>query len=420
MSNSSTSRNYRTTLHASYLGYGAQAIANNFAPLLFITFESTLGIDLQELATLISVLFGTQLIMDLLASRYAERIGYRISIPFATFMCAIGLAGLGILPNVTGDNPMLGLSIATVLYAIGGGLIEVLVSPIVQGTPTEHPDQSMSALHTSYSFAQVAVVLVTTIFFLVFGRNSWPVLACLWALVPLVSGLMFMRAPLPTTVAQEPVAASDGAVIPFYKRKAFYIFILVMMGGGASEMAMGQWASAFTESTLGLSKAMGDLVGPAAFALMMGVSRLFYTKFGDRINLRNFVLMSTALCVISFLLVGLLQIPVVALFAFMLGGWSVGIISPGIFTLAADDMPHGGMSMFGLFSAFNDMGNALGPAIVGVAAEALGNNLHNGFLIASIFPILVFAAFLSQSFVRNRARRNLALEHPTHSEIYVD
>ena len=394
----------RRTLHASYMGYAAQAIANNFAPLLFITFESTLGIDLNELATLISVLFGTQLIMDLIASRYAERIGYRICILFATAMCAVGLGGLGLVPVFFAANAMPALTVATVVYAVGGGLIEVLVSPIVQGTPTPHPDRAMSALHTSYSFAQVAVVVVTTAFFALFGHTAWPLLAGLWALVPLASAVMFLRAPLPVHVAEDMPQDGGTAVVLFHRRKAFYVFVIVIMGGGACEMALGQWASSFAETSLGLGKSLGDLVGPASFALMMGVSRLFYTRYGHRIDLRRFLLVSTALCCVSFLLIGLLSTPIAVLLAFSIGGWSVGIISPGVFTLAADDMPHGGMQMFGLFSAFNDMGNAMGPAVVGFAAQALGDSLHHGFLVATAFPAMIFVAFLAQSVVRRRPR----------------
>lgn len=411
----------RRTLYASYMGYAAQAIANNFAPLLFITFESTLGIDLSELAALISVLFGTQLVMDLIASRYAERIGYRICILFATLMCATGLIGLGLVPLFFSNHAMLGLSLATVVYGIGGGLIEVLVSPIVQGTPTPHPDQAMSALHTSYSFAQVTVVVVSTLFFIVFGRSSWPWLSFLWAVVPLCSAAMFVRAPLPVHVAEEEDVNTQTPAVPFYRRRAFYVFIIVMMGGGACEMALGQWASSFAETTLGLGKSLGDMVGPASFAFMMGVSRLFYTRYGHRIDLRRFVLLSTALCCVCFLLIGLSSSPILVLLAFSLGGWSVGIISPGVFALAADDMPQGGMQMFGLFSAFNDLGNAAGPAVVGFAAQAFGNSLHRGFLVASVFPLMIFAAFLAQSMVR---RRSLNSERPgphtRYREIYPD
>lgn len=414
---------YAHTVRTCYISYCSQSIVNNFAPLLFLTFERTLGINLELLAVLITVLFGTQLVIDVVAANYAEKIGYRPSILFGTILCTIGLAGLGVFPFIF-PSAMVGLSLATVLYALGGGLIEVLVSPIIQGTPTKQPDQAMSGLHTSYSFGQVGVIVISTAFFALFGMDKWPILCFIWALVPLASAFMYMFVPLPTHVAEEvPEDPEEAGIlaVKFYKRPAFFIFLAVLMGAGATEMSMGQWASAFTEQALGLSKSVGDLAGPAMFALMMGLSRLFYTKFGHRISLRRFVLFSATLCCIVFFVIGFVQIPAIALLAFAVGGFAIGIIQPGVFSLAAGDMPHGGMAMFGLFSMINDLGNAMGPAILGMVAGALGNNLHYGFAICSFFPLLIFTMFFAQTFVRHYPEKRIVRKiRSWRDEIYPD
>lgn len=377
-------QNYRHTIYASYIGYIAQAIVNNLAPLLFLTFQSEYQISIEKISLLITVNFGIQLLVDILSARYVDRLGYRAAIMAAHFFCAAGLIGLGTLPEILPDA-YLGLVAAVALYAIGGGLIEVLISPIVEACPTEDKSGNMSLLHSFYCWGQVGVVLFSTIFFRLAGIENWRVLAFLWALVPLGNFFYFSRVPINRLV-------EEGQAMPVKKMagmKIFWIFIVMMICAGASEQAMSQWASAFAELGLGVDKTVGDLLGPCMFAALMGCSRLFYGKFSDRINLTGFISGSAVLCVCSYLLAVFAPVPLLSLAGCALTGLSVGIMWPGTFSLAAERCPQGGTAMFAFFALAGDLGCSSGPGLVGVMSGVFGEQLKMGLLFAIVFPVLL-------------------------------
>lgn len=358
---SATAPNYNHTVTACFVGYITQAVINNFMPLLFVTFAATLGIDMARLSALITVNFVTQLIVDVLAGKFVDRIGYKPCIIAAHLAALAGLLALGLLPTRVPD-PYLAILAAIFLYALGGGLIEVMVSPIVEACPSEHKAKAMSLLHSFYCWGQLGTVAISTLFLFAFGTGSWPVLACLWAIVPAIGIAMFAGAPMPRIV---PEGTATMRFADLSKKPVFYLMFLMMLCAGAAEQGMSQWASAFAESGLGVTKVIGDLAGPAAFALMMGLSRTIYGVLGHRLDLTAFIASSSVLCVAMYLTAALTTAPVLGLLACALTGFSVGIMWPGTFSMAADAMPGGGTLMFALLAVAGDLGCAGGPAVVG-------------------------------------------------------
>ena len=381
--------NFQHTMAACYLGYITQAIANNFAPLLFLTFQSEFGIPLSQIAALSSINFGIQLVVDFLSARFVDRIGYRACMVGAHVCNTIGIAGLAFFPSLTPD-PFVGLLIAVFFYAIGGGLCEVLVSPIAEACPTEKKDAQMSLLHSFYCWGVVAVVGLSTAYFAAFGVGAWRALACLWAIVPFVNIFNFLIVPInPVTVEGEGMGI--GALL---RTKLFWLLALLMVCSGASELSMSQWASAFTESALGVAKSVGDLAGPCAFALLMGSARMFYAKFSDHVDLTKFMLLSGGLCVVCYLLAGLSRSPVLGLLGCGLCGLSVGVMWPGTFSVATVALKGGGTAMFALLALAGDLGGSLGPALVSASAQLAGGSLKAGLLAAIVFPALMILGLI--------------------------
>lgn len=380
--------NYNHTIYASYIGYITQAIVNNFAPLLFLTFQSTYDIPLSEITLLVTINFGIQLIVDCIAAKYVDRIGYKTCVVAAHIFAALGLAGLGIFPEWFA-NPYIGLVLAITLYAIGGGLIEVLVSPIVEACPTEKKEAAMSLLHSFYCWGHVFVVVMTTLFFYVFGINNWKILACLWALVPLLNAIYYSLVPIIMLNEHE----KKMSIRELFATKLFWVFAILMVCAGASEQAMSQWASTFAEMGLHVSKTMGDLAGPCMFAIMMGCSRVFYGRYSEKIQLEKFMVGSGILCIISYLLASLSGNPIVALVGCALCGLSVGILWPGTFSLAASKCAKGGTAMFAFLALAGDLGCSSGPTVVGMVSNYTGN-IKAGLFVAIIFPILLIGGLL--------------------------
>lgn len=381
--------NYNATIRACYFGYITQAIVNNYAPLLFLTFQHTYQIPLAQITMLVTINFVVQLLIDVFAAKFVDRIGYRICAVAAHLFAAIGLIGLGIFPDLF-HNAFYGLVLAVCCYAVGGGMLEVLISPIVEACPTERKSAIMSLLHSFYCWGSVAVVLLSTIFFQIVGISGWKILAALWALVPLINALQFTQVPIQTLTEE-----GEGLSLKeLFCMKLFWIFALLMVCAGASEQAMSQWASAFAESGLKVSKTIGDLAGPCFFSILMGCSRVFYAKFSEKVDLMNFMKASAALCIISYLMACYSPVPIIALLGCGLCGLSVGIMWPGTFSLAAAACPKGGTAMFAMFALFGDLGCMSGPTMVGILSEHIDNNLKKGLIYAIIFPILlILAAF---------------------------
>lgn len=383
-------KNYEKTIRACFIGYIVQAIVNNFAPLLFITFQMTYDIPLTQITTLITINFALQLMTDLAAAYFVDKIGYRISAFFAHLMAALGLIGLGILPSVM-PTPFIGLVTSVVLYAVGGGLLEVIVSPMVEACPSEHKDRTMSMLHSFYCWGSVGVILVTTLVFWLFGIQNWRILAVLWAIVPLANGIVFINVPI---ISMEESTGESMPMSKMFKVRMFWIFIVLMCCAGASELVISQWASAFAEKALGISKSLGDLLGPTLFAVLMGLSRVIYGKYGDKIGLDRMMILSCALCVIAYLMIALFDSAMIGLTGIAISGFAVGIMWPGTYSKAASMMKSGGTAMFAFLALAGDLGCTSGPTFAGWTAAVFGDNLKVGILCATVFPAVMLITLL--------------------------
>ena len=376
---------YNRTMYACFVGYVVQAIVNNFVPLLFLTFHSSYGIPLSKITLLVTVNFLLQLCVDALSVVVVDRVGYR-PMAVAAYVCsAAGLILLTVLPEALGD-PFVGLLIALAVYALGGGLLEVLISPIVEACPTDNKEKAMSLLHSFYCWGHMGVVLLSTLFFAIFGIRHWKIMAILWALIPIVNGLAFLRVPIAPLIEGGERSMKLGELA---RNKLFWLFMLAMMCAGASEQAVSQWASTFAELGLGVSKTLGDLMGPMLFALMMGVARAIYGKYGDRIKLEKFMLMSCMLCVASYLITSLSPWPALGLVGCGICGFSVGIFWPGTFSMASASLRRGGTALFCMLALAGDLGCSLGPTVVGFVSSAVKDNLKIGILVAIVFPLLL-------------------------------
>ncbi len=375
-------KNYRKTLIACYLGFITQAIAANFTPLLFLTFHKNYSISLGQIALIPTAFFLTQIIVDALCARYVDKIGYRKAIVMSQIASAAGLAGLAFLPDLL-PNPFVGVILCVIIYAIGSGLIEVLASPIVEACPFENKESIMSLLHSFYCWGSVGVVLLSTLFFAAFGVNSWKILACVWAIVPLYNITNFISCPIEPLV-EEGKGMSIGQLC---KAPLFWLAVLLMICSGASELAMAQWASAYAESALGLSKTIGDLAGPCLFAITMGISRVIYGKYGEKVELTGFMLASGVLCLGCYVLASMTANPVWGLVGCIACGFSVGIMWPGTLSIASARIPLGGTALFALLAMAGDLGGAFGPSLVGYVTQAAGDNLRAGLRMGCIFPI---------------------------------
>lgn len=381
---------YKTTIFACFVGYIVQAIVNNFAPLLFITFHTDYNIPLSQITLLVTINFGVQLLVDLLSTLFVDKIGYRTSIVIAQVFSAAGLISLAFLPEVM--PPFAGILVSVIIYAIGGGIIEVLISPIMESCPTDNKEKAMSLLHSFYCWGHVGVVILSTAFFAICGIDNWRILACIWAIVPIFNGIIFMKTPISPLIADGEKGMTLGEL---FRSKVFWVLVIMMVCSGASEQAVSQWASAFAEMGLGISKTAGDLAGPMAFAIFMGSARAFYGKYGDRIDLDKFMMGSAVLCIASYLVVSLAPMPIISLIGCAVCGFSVGIMWPGTFSRAASALRTGGTAMFALLALAGDLGCSTGPTLVGFVSDAFGGSLNAGILAAVIFPVVMVGCLIA-------------------------
>lgn len=381
---------YNKTITACFVGYIVQAIINNFVPLLFLTFQRTYDIPLSQITLLVTFNFGVQLLVDLLAIGFVDRIGYRISMVMAHVLSAAGLILLTILPEVF-SSPFVGILISVMVYAVGGGLLEVLVSPVVEACPSDNKEKAMSMLHSFYCWGHVGVVLLSTVFFRAAGIENWKIMAVVWAVIPICNAFAFTRVPMASLIED---GESGLSLKELFASKIFWVLLIMMVCAGASEQAVSQWASTFAEKGLEISKTAGDLAGPMAFAILMGASRAFYGKYGDRIHLDHFMIWSSGLCILSYLGISLFPSPLLSLAACAVCGLSVGIMWPGTFSKASAAIPKGGTAMFALLALGGDLGCSGGPTVVGAVSSAMGENLKMGILAAVVFPVLLLTGIL--------------------------
>lgn len=381
-------QNYKSTVNACFLAYIVQAIVNNFAPLLFVTFQDEFNIPLSQITLLISFNFTVQLLVDLLSAKVIDKIGYRTSMVAAHFMSAIGLASLAVLPFIL-PSPFIGLLISVMIYAIGGGVLEVLVSPIVEACPTDNKEKAMSLLHSFYCWGHMAVVLISTLFFNLFGIGNWRIVALIWAILPIINGIIFTKVPIANLIDDDEKGMS---LKELFTSKIFIILFVMMVCSGASEQAISQWVSTFAKEGLGISKTVGDLAGPLSFALLMGTSRALYGKFGDRISQKKLIPISCIVCIASYLVVSLSPIPALSLIGCSICGFCVGIMWPGTFSISSALLTKGGTAMFALLALGGDLGCTAGPSLVGFVSSAANNNLKVGILVATLFPVILLVS----------------------------
>lgn len=393
--------NYTYTKIACYAGYFVQAIINNLPPLLFVVFQEELGISYSKISWLVLINFGTQLVTDLLAVKYVDKIGYRRSLVGAHIFAASGLILLAVLPNVLAHS-YLGLVIPTIIYALGSGLIEVLVSPVVENLPTDEKASEMSLLHSFYCWGQVSVVVFTTVIIQAVGQGRWFLLPLLWSVVPAVNLYHFLKVPI---IEPKPENTASH-VKELFSSRNFLIGAVLMVCAGASELTMSQWASLFAEKSLGISKVAGDVLGPCMFGVFMGIGRTLYGFFGKRLNVKTALKICSALCVASYAVTALGRIPAFALIGCGLCGFSVSLMWPGVFSLSAKNMGNASTAMFALLAVFGDLGCAVGPFLAGqvmtLASKfpllleplkfAQGDPLKLGLLMGGIFPAIMFVS----------------------------
>ena len=394
-----TALNYQKTKIACYLGFITQAISANFAPLLFLKFHHDYQISLGNIAWISTCFFFTQLLIDLFCAKFVDRIGYRVCVVASEVCSAAGLIGLAFLPEIF-PNPLAGILCSVILYAMGSGLIEVLCSPIIEACPFDNKEATMSLLHSFYCWGAVGTILISTIFFLIFGIESWKWLAVLWALIPIVNIYNFATCPIEYLVDEE----NGMKVTELFRKPLFWIAICLMICSGASELAMAQWASAYAEAALGLSKTVGDLAGPCMFAVAMGISRVIFGKYGERIDLMKFMASSGILCVICYFLTALSSNPILGLIGCIVCGFSVGIMWPGTISISSKEFPMGGTAMFALLAMAGDLGGSIGPGIVGRVTQSAGNNIQVGMRVGLVFPfillIMLFILYTKKKFRR--------------------
>lgn len=390
---------YKHTVAASFTAFVVQAVVNNFAPLLFLTFQAQYGIELSKITVLITANFFIQIFVDLTAVLFVDRIGYRASTVLAHAMCATGLIFMTILPEIL-PSAFAGLLISVFCYAVGAGLLDITINPIVNSCPSTNSNQLLCLLHSFYCWGSVAAVGISTLFFALFSTDNWKIMSLIWAILPIVNAVMFTRVPIAPVVGEDEEKLS---IKDMLKTKAFWIFMVLILCAGSSEQAVSQWASTFAEKGLGVSKTVGDLAGPMLFSVLMGVSRVIYGKFGDKIDLDGMMIFSGALCMASYLLIALSSSAVLGLVGVAMCGFSVGIMWPGTFSKASAGIKGGGTAMFALLALGGDLGCSSGPTFAGMMASAFGDDLKRGILCAIFFPALLTVLTI---FTKRRKAKN--------------
>ena len=383
---------FKHTKYSCYLAYVTSAVINNLAALLFVQFSKQFGLALSDLSFIITMNFGVQIVVDLIGAKYADRVGYRTIVRLSQIFGAMGLVGLGIFPRIF-PSAYAGILTAAVIYAIGSGLTEVVISPIVEALPGDEKASAMSMLHSFYCWGHVFAVLVTTGFFYLFGIENWSVICCLWALIPIATCVLFKFVP----INQLESGAEEGhsGLGKLFSVKIIWLFLILMLCSGAAEQSMAQWASFFAETELGVSKQVADLLGPCLFAVCMGITRVFFGIFGEKLNMKASLFASGLLCVISYLIAAFVPISGLSFAGCALCGIAVGLMWPGTLSLAASIYPAGGTAMFAILALAGDAGCFVGPETVARASAAVsagGVSVNTGLSFAIVFPMIIAVA----------------------------
>lgn len=376
--------NYTPTKISAYVGYFVQAIVNNFLPILFVAFQDIYGIGYEKLGRLIVFNFITQMVTDILSPKIISLLGYRKTAVMCQLIAALGLTLAAVLPNVL-PNAYIGIVLAVIVYAFASGLMEVIISPMIEMLPTSNKSGNMSLLHSFYCWGQAITTVGTTLLLSAFGYRGWTYIPLIWAIVPFINAFSFIRVPI---VEPQPERKSDSFRVLFSDRR-FRVFMLIMLCAGASEIAMAEWASVFAQNALGVSQIAGDLAGPCAFSLFMGLGRLLYAAFSEKISYRSTVIVLGLCCAVCYYIAAFASIPIFALAACALCGFTVSILWPGTISAGAVAFPRGDAVMFSVFAMCGDIGCCIGPWLLGVVAEHFTLNI--GFAVSSFFPLLMVA-----------------------------
>lgn len=399
-------KNYNNTIVSCYIGYIVQAIVNNFAPLLFLTFQSQYDISLDKITMLVTINFGVQLLVDLISAKVVDKIGWRAAMVTAHIFATLGIAGLAFLPELFADE-FYGLMIAVMLYAVGGGLLEVCVSPIVEACPTKRKAAAMSLLHSFYCWGAVAVILISSLYFMFEGTAGWKMMAYIWAIIPALNCIYFLLVPMPKQEAEE----KTGNFKSLMTNRVFWLMVLLMVCAGASEVCIAQWASSFAESGLGVSKVVGDIAGPCAFAFLMGISRLIFAKLSEKLKLEPLLLISGILCAAGYLIIAVSPNAILSLVGFGICGFAVGAMWPGTFSLSANGIKGGGTMMFAFLALAGDVGCTAGPTLVGLVTDATDGRLQTGLSFGIIFPAVLSLGLIIYMLI-NKRNKKAALDVP--------
>lgn len=381
---------YKHTLHSCYLAYVTQAAVVNLAPILFVIFQTEFGLTYQQIGALSLINFLTQLSIDAVAIKTLDKVGYRPAAIGCCACCTLGFLLLAICPAIW-PGEFFALCLPVIVYAVGGGLAEVIVSPIADSLPLENKEGSMALVHGAYSWGQAAVVLVSTCTLAIIGHARWQWLPLIWAILPLYNLFRFCRVPLMPTIPDE----HRTPLRDLLKNGTLWLFLLVMLCAGASEVAMSQWSSLFAEKALGVNKVLGDIAGPCLFAVFMGLGRIGFGKFGTKWKLSRILLLCALLAIVCYLLTAFFPHPIISLTACALTGLAVSLMWPGTVSLSAAAFPLGGAALFAFLALFGDLGCSVGPWLTGVVSDAVSVSnsdmaLRIGLAAGTIFPLTLF------------------------------
>ncbi len=382
------------------------SVIGNLSPVLFLTFRSLYGISYTLLGLLILINFVTQLTIDLIFSFFSHKFNIPLAVKATPLIAVVGLVFYALSPLLFPQNVYLGLVLGTVIFSAASGFAEVLISPVIASIPSKDPDREMSKLHSIYAWGVVFVIVVSTLFLLIFGAENWQWLAVFFAMVPLVSFALFVGSEIPPMQTQEKASG----VLSFLKDKKLWICFFAIFLGGAAECTMAQWSSGYIEQALGIPKVWGDIFGVALFAVMLGLGRSLYAKIGK--NIRSVLFLGAIGASACYLVAALVGIPLIGLLACAFTGFCVSMLWPGNLVVAAERFPTGGVFIYAMMAAGGDLGASVAPQLVGIVTDVMSANpttvafaetlglmpeqfgMKFGMLVGALFPLIAIPLYL--------------------------
>ena len=397
---------YKTTRIACYMTNIAQAGVCSFSPLLFVTFRESYGISYTLLGFLVAINFVTQLAIDLIFTFFSHRFSIRKTIRTMPYLTVLGLLIYALFPLFFPDHAYLGLAVGTVIFSCSAGLAEVLISPLVAALPSEDPERDMTRLHSFYAWGLVGIVIFGSVYLKVFGVENWEFLPLILALIPAACAALFALSPIPMPEAKDAPKERQNRL---FEKGLLLCFVCIFLGA-AAEGTMTQWVSSYVETALTLPKLIGDILGMALFAVMLGLGRSLYARYGK--NILRFMLIGMIGSAACYVLAGISKSPVVGLAACAATGFFTSMLWPGSIILVEKKFPQAGVAAYALMAAGGDFGIAVAPQLMGwlvdrVSASSGGQSLASrlsllpeqigmraGLLSAALFPLAGAAVIL--------------------------